>query len=74
MLLILAGVTIAASNQGIINKAKTAMRTYKNASENEQAVLNEVANEIAKYKPKEGTEGGSGSETGNGNETGGYSE
>ena len=74
VLLILAGVTIAASNQGIINKAKTATMEYKNASENEQTVLNEVANEIAKYKPKEGTEGGSGSETGSGNETGGGSE
>lgn len=70
VLLILAGVTIAASNQGIINKAKTATMAYKNASENEQTVLNEVANEIAKYKPKEGTEGGSGSETGGGSETG----
>lgn len=70
VLLILAGVTIAASNQGIINKAKTATMEYKNASENEQAVLNEVANEIAKYKPKEGTEGGSGNETGGDSETG----
>ncbi len=69
VLLILAGVTIAASNQGIINKAKTAMRAYKNASENEQAVLNEVAKEIAKRKPKEGTEGGSGNETGSVNIT-----
>ena len=70
VLLILAGVTIAASNQGIINKAKTATMEYKNASENEQTVLNEVANEIAKCKPKEGTEGGSGNETGGDSETG----
>lgn len=71
VLLILAGVTInlAVNNQGIFNKAKTATMSYKNASENEQTVLNEVAKEIAKYKPKEGTEGGSGSETGSVNIT-----
>ena len=71
VLLILAGVTInlAVNNQGIFNKAKTATMSYKNASENEQTVLNEVAKEIAKYKPKELTEGGSGSETGNVNIT-----
>ena len=63
VLLILAGVTInlAVNNQGIFNKAKTATRAYKNASENEQTGLDEADKEIAKYMPKEGTEGGSGS-------------
>ena len=63
VLLILAGVTInlAVNNQGIFNKAKTATRAYKNASENEQMGLDEADKEIAKYMPKEGTEGGSGS-------------
>ena len=65
MLLILAGVTInlAVNNQGIFNKAKTATRAYKNASENEQTGLDEANKEIAKYMPKEG---GSGSESGGG--------
>ena len=69
MLLILAGVTInlAVNNQGIFNKAKTATRAYKNASENEQTGLDEANKEIAKYMPKEGSEGGSGSESGGGN-------
>ena len=63
MLLILAGVTInlAVNNQGIFNKAKTATRAFKNASENEQMGLDEADKEIAKYMPKEGTEGWSGS-------------
>ena len=71
MLLILAGVTInlAVNNQGIFNKAKTATRAYKNASENEQTGLDEADKEIAKYMPKKGTEGGSGSETGSGSIT-----
>ena len=71
VLLILAGVTInlAVNNQGIFNKAKTATRAYKNASENEQTGLDEADKEIAKYMPKEGTEGGSGSETGSGSIT-----
>jgi len=66
VLLILAGVTInlAVNDQGIFNKAKTATGTYKNASENEQTGLDEADKEIAKYMPKEGTEGGSGSESG----------
>ena len=61
VLLILAGVTInlAVNNQGIFNKAKTATRAYKNASENEQTGLDEADKEITKYMPKEGTEGGS---------------
>ena len=69
MLLILAGVTInlAVNNQGIFNKAKTATRAYKNASENEQTGLDEADKEIAKYMPKESSEGGSGSESGGGN-------
>ena len=68
VLLILAGVTInlAVNNQGIFNKAKTATRAYKNASENEQTGLDEADKEIAKYMPKEGTEGGSGSESSGG--------
>ena len=59
VLLILAGVTInlAVNNQGIFNKAKTATRAYKNASENEQTGLDEADKEIAKYMPKEETEG-----------------
>ena len=63
VLLILAGVTInlAVNNQGIFNKAKTATRAFKNASENEQTGLDEADKEIEKYMPKEGTEGGSGS-------------
>ena len=63
VLLILAGVTInlAVNNQGIFNKAKTATRAFKNASENEQTGLDEADKEIAKYMPKEGSEGGSGS-------------
>ena len=66
VLLILAGVTInlAVNNQGIFNKAKTATRAFKNASENEQTGLDEADKEIAKYMPKEG---GSGSESGGGN-------
>ena len=69
VLLILAGVTInlAVNNQGIFNKAKTATRAYKNASENEQTGLDEADKEIAKYMPKESSEGGSGSESGGGN-------
>ena len=65
VLLILAGVTInlAVNKQGIFNKAKTATRAYKNASENEQTGLDEADKEIEKYMPKEGTEGGSGSIT-----------
>ena len=53
VLLILAGVTInlAVNNQGIFNKAKTATRAYKNASENEQTGLDEADKEIAKYMP-----------------------
>ena len=41
VLLILAGVTInlAVNNQGIFNKAKTATRAYKNATEEEEASL-----------------------------------
>ena len=56
VLLILAGVTInlAVNNQGIFNKAKTATRAFKNASENEQTGLDEADKEIAKYMPKEG--------------------
>ena len=54
MLLILAGVTInlAVNNQGIFNKAKTATRAYKNASEEEEASLALLENEIDKYIPK----------------------
>ena len=65
VLLILAGVTInlAVNNQGIFNKAKTATRAYKNASENEQTGLDEADKEIAKYMPKEGSDGGNGSGT-----------
>ena len=67
VLLILAGVTInlAVNNQGIFNKAKTATRAYKNATEDERTGLDEADKEIAKYMPKEGSEGGSssGSET-----------
>ena len=67
VLLILAGVTInlAVNNQGIFNKAKTATRAYKNATEDERTRLDEADKEIAKYMPKEGSEGGSssGSET-----------
>ena len=68
VLLILAGVTInlAVNNQGIFNKAKTVTRAYKNASENEQTGLDEADKEIAKYMPKEGSEGGSGSESSGG--------
>ena len=68
VLLILAGVTInlAVNNQGIFNKAKTATRAFKNASENEQTGLDEANKEIAKYMPKEGSEGGSGSESSGG--------
>ena len=63
VLLILAGVTInlAVNNQGIFNKAKTATRAFKNASENEQTGLDEADKEIAKYMPKGASEGGSGS-------------
>ena len=67
VLLILAGVTInlAVNNQGIFSKAKTATRAYKNATEDERTGLDEADKEIAKYMPKEGSEGGSssGSET-----------
>ena len=54
MLLILAGVTInlAVNNQGIFNKAKTATRAYKNATEEEEASLALLENEIDKYIPK----------------------
>ena len=71
VLLILAGVTInlAVNNQGIFNKAKTATGAYKNASEGERTGLDEADKEIAKYMPKEGTEGGSDSETGSGSIT-----
>ena len=53
VLLILAGVTInlAVSDQGIFNKAKTAARAYKNASEEEQTELNEIDKEIESYLP-----------------------
>ena len=53
VLLILAGVTInlAVNNQGIFNKAKTATRTFKNASENEQTGLDEANKEIENYMP-----------------------
>ena len=53
VLLILAGVTInlAVNNQGIFNKAKTATRAFKNASENEQTGLDEADKEIEKYLP-----------------------
>ena len=53
VLLILAGVTInlAVNNQGIFNKAKTATRAYKNASENEQMGLDEADKEIESYLP-----------------------
>ena len=68
VLLILAGVTInlAVNNQGIFNKAKTATRAYKNATEDERTRLDEADKEIAKYMPKEGSEGGSGSEASGG--------
>ena len=68
ILLILAGVTInlAVNNQGIFNKAKTATRAFKNASENEQTGLDEADREIAKYMPKGASEGGSGSESSGG--------
>ena len=68
VLLILAGVTInlAINNQGIFNKAKTATRAYKNATEDERTGLDEADKEIAKYMPKEGAEGGSGSESSGG--------
>ena len=54
VLLILAGVTInmAVSDQGIFNKAKTATRAYKNATEEEEASLALLENEIDKYIPK----------------------
>ena len=73
VLLILAGVTInlAVNNQGIFNKAKTATGAYKNASEGERTGLDEADKEIAKYMPKEGSEGGSGSESGGGTSGGG---
>ena len=81
VLLILAGVTInlAVNNQGIFNKAKTATRAFKNASENEQTGLAEANKEIAKYMPKGASEGGSGSESsggtsGSGNSGSGTSE
>ena len=81
VLLILAGVTInlAVNNQGIFNKAKTATRAFKNASENEQTGLDEADKEIAKYMPKGASEGGSGSESsggtsGSGNSSSGTSE
>ena len=66
MLLILAGVTInlAVNNQGIFNKAKTATRAYKNATEDERTGLDEADKEIAKYMPKEGSGGGSSSGSG----------
>ena len=40
--------------------------SFKNASENEQTGLDEANKEIAKYMPKEGSEGGSGSESSGG--------
>ena len=54
VLLILAGVTIslAVSNQGIFNKAKTATRSYKNAATAEEESLAVAENEIDKYIPK----------------------
>ena len=57
VLLILAGVTInlAVNNQGIFNKAKTATRAYKNATEDERTGLDEADKEIAKYMPKDRT-------------------
>ena len=53
VLLILAGVTInlAVNNQGIFNKAKTATRAYKNASEDEQKGIDEADKEIENYMP-----------------------
>ena len=53
VLLILAGVTInlAVNDQGIFNKAKTATRAYKNATEDERTGLDEADKEIAKYMP-----------------------
>ena len=53
VLLILAGVTInlAVNNQGIFNKAKTATRAYKNATENEQKGIDEADKEIENYMP-----------------------
>lgn len=48
VLLILAGVTIslAVSNNGIFDKAKTAGKTYQNAEANEQAGLNAADEEM----------------------------
>jgi len=53
VLLILAGVTInlAVNNQGIFNKAKTATRAYKNATEDEQKGIDEADKEIENYMP-----------------------
>ena len=53
VLLILAGVTInlAVNNQGIFNKAKTATRAYKNATEDEQKGIEEADKEIENYMP-----------------------
>ena len=53
MLLILAGVTInlAVNNQGIFNKAKTATRAFKNATEDEQKGIDEADKEIENYMP-----------------------
>ena len=53
VLLILAGVTInlAVNDQGIFNKAKTATRAYKNATEDEQTGLDEANKEIENYMP-----------------------
>ena len=53
VLLILAGVTInlAVNNQGIFNKAKTATRAFKNATEDEQKGIDEADKEIENYMP-----------------------
>ena len=57
VLLILAGVTInlAVNNQGIFNKAKTATRAYKNATENEQKGIDEADKEIENNMPIPGS-------------------
>jgi len=58
VLLILAGITInlTIGNNGTLNKAKVATEEYKNTEKNEQADLDRVDNEIAKYMPN-GTSG-----------------
>jgi len=68
VLLILAGITInlTIGNNGTLNKAKVATEEYKNTEKNEQADLDRVDNEIAKYMPNGTSGGGSGSESGGG--------